>query len=381
MVRSLEGQQKAAAAVAILPYLVPVIAAWRMLDWRAALPLSVAWVVLLDQLGRRRGTLFARRAVQRFNEKFPEGSAARPEALQVLAGLHSMYTALGKMKQGLGLPGEQQWVPRLRGRRSPSPLSGPSAPAPTGSGAATSAEGLHLGSAPAPSSPERSQDFLPLELPGQPGPQPPPSDRFVFVPIEPVARPGAGLPPADHERAQPGPTPQADQQPRDPSDPPCPGDAPPLLAGPHNAELAESADGVLALRPSLSGMATPARWRALWQLLTGGEWRLVPCASISFDRNRGRRARFFLAGLPGQPLGRLPEALRKPRPLLDIAAVQLAAHSPDGRTCRLRLRLHDERHPVLELAPHAETAWARQTAERLARFLGVPLEDQSRPGT
>jgi hypothetical protein len=60
--------------------------------------------------------------------------------------------------------------------------------------------------------------------------------------------------------------------------------------------------------------------------------------------------------------------------------VQLITNPPDHTTCRLRLRLHDDRHPVLELAPHAETAWARQTARRLAQFLGVPLEDQVHPG-
>jgi hypothetical protein len=151
-------------------------------------------------------------------------------------------------------------------------------------------------------------------------------------------------------------------------------------------ELNDQGNDVLELhyRPR-----TWAAWCSLFRMLFQG-MRDMPCAQVKFDRSQGRRPRFFVSGLPGQPPGQLPEALRKPRLVQDIAAVELAPDSGDGRvvsgtlsgpTCRLRLRLHDTKYPVLELVLHAEAAWARQTGERLARFLGVPLEDNVRPPT
>jgi hypothetical protein len=138
----------------------------------------------------------------------------------------------------------------------------------------------------------------------------------------------------------------------------------------------------------------------LWQLLTAGLPER-PCAAIKFDRNPGRRPHFQVISLAGKPFGALPAAFRKPRPLQDIAAVQVTAAvgdrpdrpapgaglpnppalgagllTPPAPTCRLQLLLRDTRHPLVELAPHADLAWARETGERLARFLGVPLVDR-----
>jgi hypothetical protein len=113
------------------------------------------------------------------------------------------------------------------------------------------------------------------------------------------------------------------------------------------------------------------------------------CATVTFDRNRGHRPRLFVIALPSAGLTRLPEAVRKPhqRPLQDIAAIELAPDAegrpdvpvaPTRPICRLNLLLRDATCPVLELAPHADEAWARETGRRLARFLKVPLEDRVR---
>src|SRR5262249_49174514 len=110
-----------------------------------------------------------------------------------------------------------------------------------------------------------------------------------------------------------------------------------------------------------------------------------PCAIVTFDRNRGHRPRLFVHQLPGSGLDRPPDAVREPRSLLDVTAV---AVGPDprlplvaglGPTCSLRLRLNDAAYPILELAPRALVTWARETAGRLAGFLGIPLEDRLGP--
>jgi hypothetical protein len=155
------------------------------------------------------------------------------------------------------------------------------------------------------------------------------------------------------------------------------------LAGSHNAELTETGHRVLELRPACY-RGTPLT--DVW----GGKPFHRACASVKFDRNPGRPPRLFVHALPGAGLFRLPDAWRKPRPLQDVAAVELAADTegqPDGPgaarppTCRLQLRLRDASCPVLELAPHADEAWARETGGRLAQFLGAPLEDRTRPET
>jgi hypothetical protein len=157
--------------------------------------------------------------------------------------------------------------------------------------------------------------------------------------------------------------------------------APDWLAGPHNAKLTEPGDGVLELRP------VPQRGAPLSGVWGGWPFHRA-CAAVKFDRTRGHPPRLFVRLLPGSGLGGLPGAFRKPRPLQDVAAVELAADTgdrpdfPEGTsrpTCRLRLLLRDANHPVLELAPHADEAWARETGGRLAPFLGVPLEDRARP--
>jgi hypothetical protein len=157
---------------------------------------------------------------------------------------------------------------------------------------------------------------------------------------------------------------------------------PPELAGFHTVKLIESGAGVLQMRP------VPQRGRgSLADFWRGGLFRRA-CAAVKFDRNRGRRPRFFVTMLPGTGLRPLPEAFRKPRPLQDVAAVELAADAwerPDvpeaasGPTCQLRLRLNDPSLPILELAPHADEVWARETGGQLSRFLGVPLEDRIGP--
>jgi hypothetical protein len=158
------------------------------------------------------------------------------------------------------------------------------------------------------------------------------------------------------------------------------------LAGPHNVELTESPFGVLELKP------VPYRgapFTGVW----GDNLFHRACASVKFDRvkfdrNPGGPPRLFVRMPPGTGLFRLPDAWRKPRRLQDLVAVELAADTegqPDGSgaasrpTCRLWLRLRDASGPVLELAPHADEAWARETGGRLARFLGAPLEDRTRP--
>jgi hypothetical protein len=379
MWRSLERGSVRLSLVGVFPYLVPVIAVLRMLSWGVALPLAVAWIVLLDQLGRYVGRRRGRRAAQEFNERFPEGSTQRPEALQVLAGLNSLYLAPRHMKQALGLPGEPQWIPRIRSR--PVPAAAMPSDATTADGAPPDAEVLHLGGASAPPvpTPERppggQPEYLPLELHDRPAPQPPPSVRLVLA-IEPVAQPVAAP-----ERSESAP--QEQPPPRDQPDQPPAGDTPAGLAGSHNVNLFESSGGVLELRFRVPSTVTSLY--SVFKLLLQGV-RDTPCAHVKFDRSRGRRPRYVVTLLPGYPLGRLPVAFRKPRPLDDIAAVQLAPNptvggDQPGATCRLRPRLHEASHPVLELAPCAEAAWARQTAERLARFIGVPLEDHVRTGS
>jgi hypothetical protein len=148
-------------------------------------------------------------------------------------------------------------------------------------------------------------------------------------------------------------------------------------AGPHNTQLSHTGAGVLELRP------VPQRGMPLTDLL--GRWPFQrACAVVKFDRNRGRPARLFVGLLAGSGLRRLPAALRKPRPLDDVAAVELVPNPPEdgpdqapGPSCRLQLLLRDAGCPVLELAPQAEPAWARDTGDRLARFLGVPLLDRT----
>jgi hypothetical protein len=152
------------------------------------------------------------------------------------------------------------------------------------------------------------------------------------------------------------------------------------VAGHHNAELTELAPGILELRPVV-------RDGASLEDTLGGSLFHQACATVRFDRNRGHRPRLFVRGLPGAGFAHLPMAVRRPRPLQDIAAVELAPDNgggpdmplPSSRpTCRLNLLLRDVTFPILELAPHADEAWARKTGRRLARFLGVPLEDRVR---
>lgn len=151
---------------------------------------------------------------------------------------------------------------------------------------------------------------------------------------------------------------------------------PDWLAGSHNVKVVEPGYGVLELRPVPRGVTSLAD---LWRMRFLHE----PCASVRFDRNPGRPPRLFVRALPGVPFGRLPKAFRWPRPLQDVAAVELGGDAEGGApsearpTCRLCLRLHDANHSVLELAPRADPGWARATGERLARFLGVPLEDRT----
>src|SRR5262249_12884446 len=94
LVASLDYQAGAIWAIGVIPILVPIIAVWRLLDWRVALALTAGWLVLADFLLRRLGTTVARRAAWKFNRKFPEGSAWRPPALAILAGLSSQYSSL-----------------------------------------------------------------------------------------------------------------------------------------------------------------------------------------------------------------------------------------------------------------------------------------------
>jgi hypothetical protein len=151
---------------------------------------------------------------------------------------------------------------------------------------------------------------------------------------------------------------------------------PDWVAGPDNVKLIEVGAGILELQHTPQPSASLAGEQKGWQFHS-------PCAIVRFDRNKGHRPRLFVQMLPGS--GHLPEALRKPRSLLDVTAVELA---PDpgpaldaglGPMCSLRLRLNDADHPILELAPRAQQAWARDMGGRLAGFLGVPLEDRLGP--
>jgi hypothetical protein len=394
---SLERHFVTVCTIAILPTVLPIIAFWKLLAWWVALALTGGWLMVLEILFRRLGAFFARRAAGRFNRKFPEGSAARPVALGIVAGLQSQYSYLKKWKVALGLPPQAPPAPPS----SPGPPPADSAPAKLGGGAPAVSSSLHLGRPSASSAQPFSTpgsgrlDYIPLELKGGPGDlgaEPPPSGPLAFLPLEPLEKTTAGT-----EKPRPiGPSPgglrfepaqEGGQRERSLSTlPPVP-DLPDWLAGSHNVELTESAGSVLLLQsPRLRDVAL---WPLLRQLLFPGK-RPGACASINFYRQRGFRPRYWILGLPGRPRGRLPADLRKPRPLQDIAAVELAPHAGDapegpGATsrpmCRLRLLLRDAKLPILELAPHADLAWARETGGRLARFLGVPLQDRIHLGT
>jgi hypothetical protein len=157
--------------------------------------------------------------------------------------------------------------------------------------------------------------------------------------------------------------------------------APDWLAGFHNVKLTETPGSDLQLQP------IPQKGAPLVDLWKG--WPVHrACAVVKFDRTPGSRPRLFVRLMAGFGLGPLPPAFRKPRPLEDITAVELAADGaavpgvPEAAsqpTCRLRLLLRDASAPILELAPHAYEGWAREIGGRLARFLRVPLEDRIRP--
>jgi hypothetical protein len=182
IVERINRQANAICCLAIIPILVPIIALGRTTDWRLALALSAAWLAVVGFTLRQLGTRTARRAARRFNRAFPEGSAERPLALGILAGLTSQFSVLRKMKVALGVPPDPQ----------------PFAAAPdTGPGAQ---DRPSLPRAPNPVS-IGPGDFLPLDIlnrPGPPGPAPPASGKFPYVPLDPLEKPaGTEDPTAD----------------------------------------------------------------------------------------------------------------------------------------------------------------------------------------
>ncbi len=106
MVETIDRRAVTFILLLLLPLIAPVAALFMFLDWRLAVLLTAAWLVLSELGMRRIGAAVARRAVLRFNHEFPKGSTSRQEALQILAGLQCRHaaTVLKKVKAALGIP-------------------------------------------------------------------------------------------------------------------------------------------------------------------------------------------------------------------------------------------------------------------------------------
>jgi hypothetical protein len=119
--------------------------------------------------------LIVRLEVRRFNQRFPEGDAGRPIALELLTGLKSPCEMPQKMRSALGVPLGPAVSPEDRLEAGLKELSKPS-PLQNTPPCTTADLPLHLGP------PARAAD----------------SGHFAFVPVEPLEKP------TDHQKPGPG---------------------------------------------------------------------------------------------------------------------------------------------------------------------------------
>jgi serine/threonine protein kinase/WD40 repeat protein len=99
--------------LAALPLFGPIIAFWVYLNWQLALPLTGGWLLLAEIVLRFIiSPWMARKAVNTFNREFPEGSAERLAAVEIMARLPNPYPSAKKIKKALGVPPEPQAAAR-----------------------------------------------------------------------------------------------------------------------------------------------------------------------------------------------------------------------------------------------------------------------------
>jgi hypothetical protein len=141
-------------------------------------------------------------AAAQFNLRFPQGTARRPVALEMLASLHSPHQAAQKIQTRLGLAPGTQVSPEAQLQAGLDQLEPtPTVPTAVGPAVPQDPSPLHLGPSASSSGPpdKGDPDYIPLEVKEQPAnealPQPLDSTRFQFVPLQPLEKPGDDEPP------------------------------------------------------------------------------------------------------------------------------------------------------------------------------------------
>jgi internalin A len=180
-------------------FLLALAVACAVLGWLAVIPFGLGGFVVLGVVGAGLTNWIVALAVRSFNERFPEGGAERPLALEVLAGLNSPNKMPEKLRVALGVPIGPQVSPEEHVQAGLDQLAAtqqtpPSAPA----SPAVDLSPLHLRPPALSSAPPSSglaspspPDFIPLELknrPEQTAAKTQDSGRF-YVPLEPLEKP------------------------------------------------------------------------------------------------------------------------------------------------------------------------------------------------